>query len=103
MQALGQSLGEAVGKGFQQDVRIIIVSGPEAFEVWFDAVDTYREAAEPIVPRVDEVGAAEIGAVTRFLELLAQEGKSDLKRMSVVWGKGVSVRVDPGGRVIITK
>ena len=47
--------------------------------MFLDAVDADREAAQPVTCRIDEIGQAHIGALARFLHLLAQEGQHGMR------------------------
>src|SRR3546814_8559999 len=75
VQPFGESLGKAIGERLQQDVRIIVLVGAEAFRMRLEAVEADREAAHPVARRVDEIGEAHVRAVAALLDLLAQEGE----------------------------
>src|SRR3546814_10369898 len=76
VQPLGERFGETIGERLQQDVRIIVLVGAEAFRMRFEAVEADREAAHPVARRNDKIGKAHIGTVAALLYLLAQDRKS---------------------------
>src|SRR3546814_1398579 len=51
VQPLGERFGEAIGERLQQDVRIIVLVGAEAFRMRHEAVKAARETAHPCARR----------------------------------------------------
>src|SRR3546814_10770276 len=76
VQPLGERFGEAIGERLQQDVRIIVLVGAEAFRMRLEAVKADREAAHPVARRIDKIGKAHIGPVEALLDLLWPESKA---------------------------
>ena len=80
----GEAFRETVGERLQQDVVIIVDGLLEALEMRFEAVDSDREAADPVLAlRIDEIGEAHVRATFALLHLLAkhrQRGSSRCRR-----------------------
>ena len=114
VQPLGERLGEAIRQCFQQDIVIIVMRGAIAFQMWLDAVDADREAADPVARRVDEIGQAHVGAALALGDLLAQHrqanaafvaavhvGHRDMLRHRRAIGGAVVVMAQPHPHVIV--
>src|SRR5688572_5632784 len=62
VQSFRKSLGQTVGQGLEENVRIIVVPGPEALDMRFDAMDADGESANPVLAfGIDEIGEAHVG------------------------------------------
>src|SRR3546814_14942710 len=87
VQPLGERFGEAIGERLQQDVRIIVLVGAEAFRMRLEAVKADREAAHPVARRIDKIGQAPLGAVAALLELLARSEERRVGKECVSKGR----------------
>ena len=76
VQHLGKALGETVGERLQQDVVIIVDGLLEPLQMRLEAMDSDREAADPVFALGrDEIGKAHVCAALALLHLLAKEGQ----------------------------